>query len=879
MHEIAKHEFLTWVTTLNLNELTEFETTLLAILIGSFEEIASAGTASGQRAKVLWKKIKARKNETIKKLPEIKVNALAGNKIERIESLEVEKFRGFYSPLRFDFKEQYTFFHGPNGSGKTSFCEALEYCLLGTIEEATARNIALEKYVTHTNQKKAVEPVLKCKYSSGEIKQCEADYSKYRFGLIEKNRIDGFSHISAVTPKTQMERMAALFGLSEFQEYVKGFTTSDSFGNERYINTTSPAMSEYVKAKETIDKFENERKDLEGDLDIEKTLLENLIKALGNPDIKTLEDVKFHYTEPKNGIIPKYTIDLENNKWPVIEDGFISNLEKSIIEIISNYDELQKSNNEILSDISAVNLVDLFKAVTKVGSEKQDVCPACKTPLSDTVVNPFDFARNELERMKRIEIAKKTVIKNAKSIVENYGNVIKSFNIINKSNLITDVSLLEEKHLQASDVEKPSQETIMIFEELRVIMNQLATRDKAALEIEYNDKAKSHNKQYEDKLNDAQKTYDSIIEKNSSVVEKQKNYDAKTKEVAELKDKIESLKKKADSENVEIDFNKKMIEAYGRVLSKLTTYVSGLPASLALNLSDKAKEYYNFINDGDADFELIKNLNLPISSSDKISLEMGDGIYHDALQILSEGHVKVLGLSLLLAKVTSEKLSFLVFDDIVNSIDDDHRDGVARLLMKHDDFKKVQMILTCHGEVFVTMLEGYKREDASMERYMFLPADTLEERGIFIRYQDPAIPLSVARKCYDNNQLKDSAMNCRRAVECITGKLWKKLSGYINGGISVKLRKLQGVPDLYNVTQALFEHTKAKYVKGADEVNKDLEELLKQSMWTKLNKGTHEDDSIPEFNRNEIKRLLEIVEKTSKDIDGLKINVSVIKNS
>ena len=105
MHEIAKHEFLTWATTLNHNELTEFETTLLAILIDRFEKIASAGTACGQRAKILWKKIKACKNETIKKLPEIKVNALTGNKIERIESLAVEKFRGFYSPLRFDFKE------------------------------------------------------------------------------------------------------------------------------------------------------------------------------------------------------------------------------------------------------------------------------------------------------------------------------------------------------------------------------------------------------------------------------------------------------------------------------------------------------------------------------------------------------------------------------------------------------------------------------------------------------------------------------------------------------------------------------------------------------------------------------------------------------
>lgn len=44
----------------------------------------------------------------------------------------------------------------------------------------------------------------------------------------------------------------------------------------------------------------------------------------------------------------------------------------------------------------------------------------------------------------------------------------------------------------------------------------------------------------------------------------------------------------------------------------------------------------------------------------------------------------------------SEGMTFLIFDDIVNSVDDDHRGGVARLLITHPDFAAVQMILTCH---------------------------------------------------------------------------------------------------------------------------------------------------------------------------------------
>ena len=134
MHEIAKHEFLSWVDTLETEQLTEHEITMLSILISNFEDVASVGTASGQRAKLLGQKITELKQATVKDLPRYEINEVSDSDIERIESLEVEKFRGFGVIQNFTFDKQYTFFHGPNGSGKTSFCEALEYCILGTIE-------------------------------------------------------------------------------------------------------------------------------------------------------------------------------------------------------------------------------------------------------------------------------------------------------------------------------------------------------------------------------------------------------------------------------------------------------------------------------------------------------------------------------------------------------------------------------------------------------------------------------------------------------------------------------------------------------------------------------------------------------------------------
>ena len=129
----------------------------------------------------------------------------------------------------------------------------------------------------------------------------------------------------------------------------------------------------------------------------------------------------------------------------------------------------------------------------------------------------------------------------------------------------------------------------------------------------------------------------------------------------------------------------------------------------------------------------------------------------------------------------------------------------------------------------------------------------------------------TAREKFNDNQLKDCAAKCRQAVECIVGKLWKIVSKYSAGGISVTLRSLEGAPDLKNVTTALYGATKPSKLPGAEELNGNLKILIADQMWVLLNKGTHIDGTIPEFERGEIKKLLELVEKISTEVDELKI--------
>lgn len=59
----------------------------------------------------------------------------------RLRRLTLGPFRGFRTPESFDLDKQIILFYGSNGSGKTSLCEALEYALLGDVEEAGLKRI------------------------------------------------------------------------------------------------------------------------------------------------------------------------------------------------------------------------------------------------------------------------------------------------------------------------------------------------------------------------------------------------------------------------------------------------------------------------------------------------------------------------------------------------------------------------------------------------------------------------------------------------------------------------------------------------------------------------------------------------------------------
>ena len=269
---------------------------------------------------------------------------------------------------------------------------------------------------------------------------------------------------------------------------------------------------------------------------------------------------------------------------------------------------------------------------------------------------------------------------------------------------------------------------------------------------EYNKVASKSNAEYNQQVAELSAIRNSLVTLRTQMIEKEQIIKNCQREIKEFDEQSSETIKKIQEEKRICEFNAKIIEAYNKIIGSLIDYNNELPRQIAQDLEQRIVDYYNTINQDDADFEKIGELILPDATSDKMYITFADGSTSEALQVLSEGHIKILGSSILLAKAVHDNLNFIIFDDIVNAIDDDHRNGVADLLMNHADFANIQIILSTHGDQFIFKLQdklGQKRVKENAIVYKFIPADSLEERGVIVEYSDSKTPLMAAEDKYN----------------------------------------------------------------------------------------------------------------------------------
>ena len=706
MSEIVGREVKRWSET--LEELNEYDITLVNILLKHYEDLIEAGgTAGGKRANKIVEYIGEKQGVCDKTIETLSFGSeINTKKIKKLNVLEVDSFRGFSVSRTFNLDKQYVFLYGPNGSGKSSFSEALEYGLLGIIEEADANKIKLSTYIKNTATKKGKKPTITCTYADGSEDEAIIDYDAYRFAFVEKNRIADFSHISVLNSKNQNERIAALFGLSAFNEFVQGFTTNF---DEKYLTTSSVTEKLFEEKKLSRDSKEKQLQESKDELNRIKDLLVEEIAKLKKQEITEVDSALDYLDNPTTGVLTVKIAERDKLYVTPIPVEYIENYINYILELQKNLKTVNENRNKLSDMALQVNYKNLYEIISEL--EETTSCPACGTNLAIAERNPYEYAKEQLKTFTEIELIQKKINEAAQNARENMREILDFISgnkeFIKLLQIKTDnmVSVeLEDIRMYVDAVSK----WFEFCEEFKGF-DKIVARNKIE---EYNKAANKSNSEYDQQVAELSAVRNALVTLKTQMNEKEQIIRRFQKEIKEFDEQSEDTIKKIQAEKRICEFNVKIVEAYNKIIGSLVNYNNELPRQIAQDLEQKIVDYYNTINQDDADFEKIEELILLDATSDKMYITFADGSTSEALQVLSEGHIKILGLSILLAKAVHDNLNFIIFDDIVNAIDDDHRNGVADLLMNHVDFANTQIILSTHGDQFIFKLQdklGQKR--------------------------------------------------------------------------------------------------------------------------------------------------------------------------
>jgi len=371
-------------------------------------------------------------------------------------------------------------------------------------------------------------------------------------------------------------------------------------------------------------------------------------------------------------------------------------------------------------------------------------------------------------------------------------------------------------------------------------------------------------------INSLEKLKTSLTEVRATYKHAIKRKDAIELKISKAKETIERVKPLFEKEKLDNQYMLNISSAYEGLISKLKNYNENLPIELAKELSDKTLEIYNSINRHSFDHEYIKTLSLPSSPETSIYIEFLDGTKEDALKILSEGHLKCLGLSILLAKNIKDKQSVIIFDDVVNAIDDEHRKGVRDTLFHHRNFSSHQLIITTHAKEFLSHLENMVGDYKGLvQRYDF--CNKTDGRKVSLKATTTSNYIIKARQCYDSGDSRDCLMNLRRVLELLSPAIWTKIkNNHYDSRMSLQFFDPSLTPNLSNYLESLRK--KIKGLSKDDDTGKlvrfleILDEIINISdkntvIRTCLNKATHYEEREEEFDDAEVERTLTLVEE------------------
>lgn len=611
-----------------------------------------------------------------------------------LKSIQVKNFRGFSSLNDNDqgtlipFSKGVNVFFSPNGGGKTSLCEAIEYSLTDNLKEANRRNTPLKNYI-----KNGGAPSIICKLVDGVVPKSPFWNSCF----IDRNRLQEFSLLgSKDTNVKQTDVLATLFELEEVDDIVNGMVKPASFKAEEFIRTSG--QERYEGVSQNLADKRRLRKTKIDEIQEEQQLLAKLF-GLEKYDSAHIVTRKNYFDRLKKHLM------LSTQKFEVASEEIkLDSLSKYINSIAWLIELLASRVNLLATHASKVNYKDLYKAIQNFGDISDiENCPTCETPIKDVQKHPKQVAEDELPKLEFLEQASITCKKIEHQLQERItvsSAYLQTFLELNRDTLSEDLVFAIDSVLSSNKSDSAE------------YLTRLSALNEFSAEIEtLNDEISAKNKRVANqakRLESLNSKIDKIEEKLRSASFFEISISTKSVTLSETHEEIIRLLTQSKAHSSQIlrdeefnDFAKQLEDSYKKLFSELNEYKRGVEAENISGIELSTLNYYNQINQHDNPNEIVSEVKFQQRGGTyRIILKMQDGREDDAFCVLSEGHLRGLGLALLLSVAKKNCHPVIVFDDVVNAIDTEHRSNIIDMFSEDDYLKQVQRIITTHDRMF-----------------------------------------------------------------------------------------------------------------------------------------------------------------------------------
>lgn len=606
----------------------------------------------------------------------------------KLEKIDIVNFRGFRANSdgtgrKIIFNGKTNLFFAPNGGGKSSLCEALEWLLTGDTSEHAQRNT--ESTDTYFQNRDVTEPSYKMT-KLHLLEEFSPDIPNMAFDrcFLEKNRIEKFAKIATQKGVEVQNILGELFGLTEIVDFFK------EFGQD--LSPTPNEKDEIENWQIWID-WEVKKRDLEKSLEESKgeevAASEEFNKLLDN---KKYDDKKKEIEEK----IQKLKKELESlsvdNSIQFSSEDFLGFVE-GILERLKQWKECK---NEIEKNAANLNFESLYQTASKIFQNNQNIseCPLCDTPITQNggllskhkcvVTDPREKTKSELKKLEAL-----TTLKNKKSDTESdirndfakikveWAKIHSNLKGENWSVISNNVSKPEIPNIDTQSMDSLIYDDFEAFvESCEKAFNQnfslIREVEKViSLYMQKRQELKSKKQEQNDKIDELSETLDKLEATYETFSNKKAIWEKSNI-------RLEKLKKQSGNSSV----FKKLLDEYIKLHGSLHDFLSSAILTEAKDIDSMVTGFYRALNLHDHDGEIVKDIKFPKKIQEDFCLiyQKDEESICNALQVLSEGHLKTLGLAALLARAAKLNTSLLVFDDAINAIDSDHRDNIAHLL-------------------------------------------------------------------------------------------------------------------------------------------------------------------------------------------------------